>query len=153
MDYYHGSLRQFAEELLANGRGNGQMIVVAQLDDEVIEDMSNRGVTLQSVSIVVTQQAVFKYAHHPKARKGVIIPVEQYDLIEKALTTPLHIYEDTAQKELVYVFTHPYDERKLVKVVVHPNYKMSGRQIINATKSWGIVKEEDMLGKQFRMIK
>ena len=153
MDFYHGSLKEFAEELLANGKGNGQMVVVAQLDDKVIEDMINKGVALQSVNIVVTQQAVFKYAHHPKSKKGAVIPVEHYDLVEKALTTPLHIYEDTAQKELVYVFTHPYEQSKLVKVVVHPNYKMSGKQIINATKSWGIVKEEDMLGKQFRIIK
>ena len=153
MDFYQGSLRQFAEELLANGKGNGQILVVAQLDDKVIEDMSNKGVALQSISIVVTQQAIFKYAHHPKSKKGAVIPVEHYDLIEKALATPLHIYEDTAQKELVYVFTHPYEQNKLVKVVVHPNYKMSGKQIVNATKSWGIVKEEDMLGKQFRMIK
>ena len=153
MDSYQGSLKQFAEELLANGKGNGQILVVARLDDKVIEDMSNKGVALQSLSIVVTQQAIFKYAHHPKSKKGARIPVEHYDLIEKALTTPLHIYEDTTQKEFVYVFTHPYEQNKLVKVVVHPNYKMSGKQIVNATKSWGIVKEEDMLGKQFRMIK
>lgn len=60
MDYYQGSLRQFAEELLAKGRGNGQLLVVAQLDDMVVEDMNNKGVTLQSVSIVVTQQVIFK---------------------------------------------------------------------------------------------
>jgi hypothetical protein len=40
MEYYQGSLRQFAEELLANGRGNGQILVVAQLDDIVVKDMS-----------------------------------------------------------------------------------------------------------------
>ena len=153
IDFYQGSLREFAEELLANGRGNGQMIVIAQFDAIIIEDMCNKGIALQSTAIVVTQQAVFKYAHHPKSKKGAVIPIEHYDLIEKALTMPLHIYEDTAQKELVYVFTHPYEQNKLVKVVVHPNYKMSGKQIVNATKSWGIVKEEDMLGKQFRMIK
>ena len=135
MDYYKGSLRQFAEELLANGRGNGQMVVVAQLDDKVIEDISNKGIALQSVSIVVTQQAVFKYAHHSKSKKGAVIPVIQYDLIEKALTIPLHIYEDTAQKEFVYVFTHPYEQCKLVKVVVHPNYKLNGKTIVNAAKS------------------
>ena len=33
MEYYQGSLKQFAEELLAKGRGNGQILVVAQLDD------------------------------------------------------------------------------------------------------------------------
>ena len=110
MDCYQGSLRQFAEELLAKGRGNGQMVIVAQLDDAIIKDMNKKGVALQSDSIVVTQQAVFKYAHHPKSKKGAVIPIEQYDLIENALKTPLHIYEDTAQKELVYVFTHPFEQ-------------------------------------------
>ena len=153
MDYYHGSLKEFAEELLANGKGNGQMVVVAQLDDKVIEDMGNKGVALQSIFIVVTQQAVFKYAHHPKSKKGAVIPVEHYDLIEKALTTPLHIYEDTAQKELVYVFTHPYEQSKLVKVVVHPNYKLNGKTIVNAAKSWGFVEESKMKALQYTLIK
>lgn len=153
MEFYQGSFKEFAEELLANGRGNGRMIVVAQLDDKVIEDMSNKGVALQSISIVVTQQAVFKYAHHPKSEKGAVIPVEQYDLIENALNTPLHIYEDTAQKELVYVFTHPYEVKKLVKVVVHPNYKLNGKTIINAAKSWGFVSEESLENPQFVLIK
>ena len=153
MDFYQGSLRQFAEELLANGRGNGQMIVVAQLDDKVVEDMSSKGVALQSTFIVVTQQAVFKYAHHPKSKKGAVIPVEHYDLIEKALTTPLHIYEDSAQKELVYVFTHPFEHERLVKVVVHPNYKLNGKTVVNAAKSWGFVSEESLENPQFVLIK
>ena len=150
---YQGSLRQFAEELLTNGRGNGQMIVIAQFDAITIEDMCNKGIALQSTAIVVTQQAVFKYAHHPKSKKGAVIPIEHYDLIEKALTMPLHIYEDTAQKELVYVFTHPYEERKLVKVVVHPNYKLNGKTIVNAAKSWGFVSEESLENPQFVLIK
>ena len=150
---YQGSLRQFAEELLTNGRGNGQMIVIAQFDAIIIEDMCNKGIALQSTAIVVTQQAVFKYAHHPKSKKGAVIPIEHYDLIEKALTMPLHIYEDTAQKELVYVFTHPYEERKLVKVVVHPNYKLNGKTIVNAAKSWGFVSEESLENPQFVLIK
>ena len=153
MECFQGSLREFAEELLANGRGNGQMIVVAQLDNKVVKDMSNKGVTLQSMSIVVTQQAIFKYAHHPKMKKGAVIPVEQYDLIEKALNTPLHIYEDTAQKELVYVFTNPFKHKRLVKVVVHPNYKLNGKTIINAAKSWGFVSEESLENPQFVLIK
>ena len=153
MECFQGSLREFAEELLANGRGNGQMIVVAQLDNKVVKDMSNKGMALQSMSIVVTQQAIFKYAHHPKMKKGAVIPVEQYDLIEKALNTPLHIYEDTAQKELVYVFTNPFKHKRLVKVVVHPNYKLNGKTIINAAKSWGFVSEESLENPQIVLIK
>ena len=153
MEYYQGNLRQFAEELLALGKGNGQMIVVAQLDDIIVDDMHNKGVTLHSVSIVDTQQVVFKYAHHPKWKKGAVIPVKEYGLIEKALNMPLHIYEDTAQKDLVYVFTHPSVHQKLVKVVVHPNYKLNGKTIINAAKSWGFVSVESLDNPQFVLIK
>ena len=153
MDYYQGSLRQFAEELLAKGRGNGMMVEVAPVNELVIKDMNKKGVALQSDSIVVTQQAVFKYAHHPKSKKGAVIPIEQYDLIENALKTPLHIYEDTAQKELVYVFTHPFEQSKLVKVVVHPNYRLNGKTIINAAKSWGFVSIESLENPQFVFIK
>lgn len=153
MEYYQGSLRQFAEELLANRKGNGQMVVVAQLDDAIIEDMRKRGVVLQSLSIVVTQRAVFKYVHHPKSKKGAVVPVEQYDLVEKALNTPLHIYEDMAQKELVYVYTNPVDDRRLLKVVVHPNYKPKGKTVYNIAKSWGLVDESKMNAPQYRLIK
>lgn len=153
MEYYQGSLRQFAEELLAKGRGNGQMVIVAQLDDAIIKDMNKKGMVLQSESIVVTQQTVFKYVHHPKSKKGAVIPIEQYDLIENALKTPLYIYEDTAQKELVYVFTHPFEQSKLVKVVVHPNYRLNGKTIINAAKSWGFVSVESLENPQFVLIK
>ncbi|MBR1513562.1 MAG: hypothetical protein IJ622_04635 [Bacteroidales bacterium] len=153
MEYYRGSLREFAVELLANGRGNGRMVEVAQFDDKVIEDMYNKGVVLQSSSIVVTQQAIFKYVHHPKSKKGAVIPVEQYDLIEQALNMPLHVYIDTAQKELVYVFTHPFEQERLVKVVVHPNYIISRKLIVNSAKSWGFVSEESLDNPQFVLIK
>ena len=78
-------IREVSDNLLAKGKGNGQMVFVAQLDDAVIKDMNKKGVALQSDSIVVTQQAVFKYAHHPKSKKGAVIPIEQYDLIENSI--------------------------------------------------------------------
>ncbi len=153
MEYYQGSLRQFAEELLSQGRGNGQMVVVASLNEIVIEDAKKKGVELLSSMIVVTQNTIFKYAHHPKEKKGAVVPVSNYDLIEKALRTPLHIYEDPIQNEIIYVFTYPYDESKLVKVVVHPNYKVKRGHFINAAKSWGIVLKEAFDNSQYRMIK
>lgn len=91
MEYFQGSLRQFAEELLALGKGNGMMVEVARFSDLVIEDARKKGVELYSSKIVVTQNTIFKYVHHPKAKKGAVVPVSNYDLIEKALRTPLHI--------------------------------------------------------------
>ena len=153
MEYFQGSLRQFAEELLALGKGNGMMVEVARFSDLVIEDARKKGVELYSSKIVVTQNTIFKYVHHPKAKKGAVVPVSNYDLIEKALRTPLHIYEDPIQNEIIYVFTYPYDESKLVKVVVHPNYKLKRNVFINVAKSWGIVINEEFDNSQYRMIK
>ena len=153
MELYQGSLRQFAEELLANGKGNGQMVEVAQFCETVIEDAKRQGLELRSSSILVMQKTIFKYAHHPKAKKGAVVPLDDYGLIEKALRTPLHVYEDPIQNEIIYVFTYPYDESKLVKVVVHPNYKVKRDQFINAAKSWGIVIKEAFDNSQYRLIK
>lgn len=153
MEFYQGSLKEFAKELLANGKGNGQMLEVAQFNDTVIEDASQQGLELKSSSIIVMQKTIFKYAHHPKAKKGAVVPLDDYDLIEKALNTPLHIYEDPIQNDIIYVFTYPYDESKLVKVVVHPNYKVKGDLFINAAKSWGIVIKEAFDNSQYRIIK
>ena len=74
-------------------------------------------------------------------------------MIEKALIDPLHIYEDPIQNEIIYVFTYPYDEKKMVKVVVHPNYKLKRRITINAAKSRGIVVKEAFDNAQYRLIK
>lgn len=153
MEYYQGSLREFAEELLANGRGNGQMVEVARLHDVVIEDAKQKGLELCSEMIVVMQNTIFKYAHHPKSKKGANVPIDDYELIEKALIDPLHIYEDPIQNEIIYVFTYPYDEKKMVKVVVHPNYKLKRKITINAAKSWGIVVKEAFDNAQYRLIK
>ena len=153
MDYYQGTLREYAEKILTNGKGTGQMVEVAQFCEAVIEDAKQQGMELKSYSIIVMQKTIFKYAHHPKSKKGAVVPLDDYDLIEKALRTPLHIYEDPIQNEIIYVFTYPYDESKLIKVVVHPNYKVKGGQFINAAKSWGIVINEAFGNAQYRMIK
>lgn len=60
MEYYQGSLRQFAEELLAKGRGNGMMVEVAPVNELVIEDAMKKGLLFHSMTIVVTQNTIFK---------------------------------------------------------------------------------------------
>ena len=62
------------------------------------------------------------------------------------------MYEDTVQTRLVYVCTHPYQERRLVKVVVEPNYKYHGI-VMNIAKSWGVVEQTKMNGTQYRRLK
>lgn len=151
--YYKGDLKQFSTELLTNKKGNGQVVNLAEIDEAIVKEMEKNNVRLQAMAVVAMQNTVFKYANHPKAKKGAVVPVGDYDLIEKALKQPLHIYQDTAQKDLVYVYTYPYDKGRLVKVVVHPNFKVNGKLTINNAKSWGIVDESKMNAPQYKLIK
>ena len=82
-----------------------------------------------SQDIIVTQRQIFKYRNHPKTTKGANLPVEDYGIIEATLKNPTNIFEDTVQKHLVYVYTHPYYGDRLAKVVVEPNYRSRGTVI------------------------
>jgi hypothetical protein len=152
LKYHRGSLPQFANDLLTKGRGDGKVCRICELSSTIIDDMKSAGLELHSKDIIVTQRQVFKYRHHPKTTKGANIPVEDYGIIEEALKNPAHIYEDTVQKHLVYVYTHPYHGDRLVKVVVEPNFKSHGT-VVNLAKSWGIVQYENMRGGQFRLVR
>jgi hypothetical protein len=152
LKYYRGSLRQFANGLLTKGRGDGEVCRICEVSSAIIDDMKSAGLKLHSIDIVVTQRQVFKYRNHPKTIKGANIPVEDYGIVEAALKNPTNIYEDTVQKHLVYVYTHPYHDDRLVKVVVEPNYRSHGT-VMNLAKSWGIVEKCKMNGIQYRKIK
>ena len=146
------SFREYATEMLERGKGDGSVFRVCEIAPEIVNDLSIRGETLLSKDVIITQRQIFKYRNHPKTSKGANLPLSDYDLIEETLKSPMHIYEDTVQNRLVYVCTHPYHERRLVKVIIEPNYKCLGT-VLNLAKSWGIVQEENMKGGQFRMIK
>ena len=153
LQVFSGTLQQFASEILRTGRSIGKVQQVGRVDDAIIADMAAKSVALQTESIIILDRTILKYLDHPKASKGATVPVESYGLVEKALKDPLHIYEDINSKELVYVYTHPYERSKVIKVVVHPNYKYKGATA-NVAKSWGVVdidKMED--ANQYRKIK
>ena len=75
--------------------------------------------------------------------------MHQYDLITRTIQAPTRIFEDTSKKSLAYVYIMPYNDLKVVKVVVQPNYRKHDA-ICNLAKSWGLVDGIDMLGKQYR---
>ena len=152
LKYYRGSLLQFANDLLTRGCGDGKVCRICEISSAIIDDMRTAGLELHSKDIIVTQRQVFKYRNHPKTTKGANIPVEDYRIIEEALEKPAHIYEDTVQKHLVYVCTHPYHGDRLVKVVVEPNFRSHG-SVVNLVKSWGIVQYENMRGGQYRLVR
>ena len=152
LKYYRGSLLKFANNLLRRGRGDGEVCRICEISSAIISDMKTVGVELKSKDIIVTQRQVFKYRNHPKTNKGANIPVQDYGVIEETLKNPTHIYEDTLQKHLVYVCTHPYCDDRLVKVVIEPNFRCHGT-VVNLAKSWGIVQYENMRGGQYRLVR
>ena len=149
---YYGSLFDYASDILSAGRGNGSDYCAGAVSPTIINDLSKRGAKLKTENMSITQRQIFKYRNHPKERKGANLPVEDYNFIEQALTSPKNIYVDISKRNLVYVVTTPYRQNKIVKVVMHPNYVNNGKTT-NLVKSWGIVKTEDMLAEQYIRIK
>ena len=81
-----------------------------------------------------------------------LLPIDEYELLEKAVVNPFKLYEDATQGDLVYIYSYPYTSGKLVKLVVQPNYQKNGRTYNNA-KSWGIIQEGNLNNpKQYRLI-
>lgn len=152
LSLFAGTLQQFADTLFKTGRSLGQAKQIGRIDDIVREDMAKKGRSLETETIVVLDRTVLKYIGHPKEGKGATVAVTRYGEIENAINAPTHIYEDLNSKELVYVYTHPYEKGKVIKVVVHPNYKYKG-VTANVAKSWGIVDEEQMTHSYYRKIK
>lgn len=146
---YNGTLQEFAKDILASGRGNGRVFSPGRLHPLIEQDLAEKGESLISRDIVVTQKQIFKYRNHPKILKGAALPLHQYDLITRTIQAPTRIFEDTSKKSLAYVYIMPYNDLKVVKVVVQPNYRKHDA-ICNLAKSWGLVDGIDMLGKQYR---
>ena len=101
---------------------------------------------------IIRNRTVLKYIGHPKEGKGATVAITRYGEIKTAINAPTHIYEDLNSKNLVYVYTHPYEKGKVIKVVVHPNYRYKG-VTMNAAKSWGVVDEDKMNEPYYRKIK
>lgn len=152
LSLFAGTLQQFADTLFKTGRSMGQVKQIGRVDDIVREDMAKKGHNLETETIIVLDRTVLKYIGHPKESKGATVAITRYGEIETAINTPTHIYEDLNSKDLVYVYTHPYEKGKVIKVVVHPNYKYKG-VTANVAKSWGVVNESDMNTHDYRLIK
>ena len=150
---FEGSFQQFADEVRKKGFSEGRTMWIGLLDNVVVKDLHGKGVLLETHDIVVPDQAIVKYLNHPKEGKGATVSTDRYNEIVKAINVPSHIYEDMKSKALVYVYTHPYEPGRMVKVVVHPNYRFK-KAVFNAVKSFGVVSEKNMEdGKQYRKIK
>ena len=145
-------LQAFADAVLADGKKRGRELVVGTISNDVVVDLQQKGVTLETTDVIIDDAVIVKYIKHVKNQKGATVDIKKYWMVEKTLRNPTHIYEDTGQNYLVYVNTRAYVRGRTLKVVVHPNYKTKGGTF-NYLKSIGVIYTEDMLGKQFRKIK
>lgn len=105
--------------------------------------------------IRLLDSTVLKYRKHPKALKGATVPTNLMNLMSNAVTRPKNIYLDTSMKgkgALIFVGTVSKNRKKLIKAVIHTNYKHKGRRV-HIAKSFGIVDKNDLNGKQYIKIK
>ena len=149
---FEGSLKDYAEMLLKDKRGDGSVINLGKIHEAIIKELSKRDIQLVDTRIIVDQHTVTKYFAHPKGRKGAVLPMEEYGLIENAAKKPQKIYEDASHGDLVYVYSYPYQEGRLLKLVIQPNYHKNGKTY-NNTKSWGIIQAANLNNPmQYRLI-
>ena len=145
-------LQAFADAVLSDGMKRGRELVVGSISKEVIMDLQQKGVTLETTEVTIDDAVIVKYIKHVKNQKGAVVASDKYWMVEKTLRNPTHVYEDIGQKYLVYVNTRAYSRGRALKVVIQPNFKTKGRTL-NYLKSIGIVRTINMNEQQFRKIK
>ena len=149
---FEGSLKDYAEMLQKEGRGDGSVINLGEIHESIVEELLKKGIQLVDNRIIVDQHSVMKYFNHPKDKKGAVLPIEEYELVEKAAKSPQKVFEDSSHGDLVYVYSYPYQMGKALKLVIQPNYVRNGRTY-NNTKSWGIIQTANLNNpKQYRLI-
>lgn len=145
-------LQAFADAVLADGKKRGRELVVGTISNDVVMDLQQKGMILETTDVTIDDAVIVKYIKDVKKQKGATVANNRYWLVEKTLRNPTHIYEDTEQKYLVYLNTRAYAKKKVIKVVIHPNFKSNGRTY-NLLKSIGVVETTKMESPQYRQIK
>ena len=146
-------LQAFADAVLADGKKRGRELVVGSISNDVVMDLQQKGVTLETTDVIIDDAVIVKYIKHVKNQKGATVDINKYWMVEKTLRTPTAIYEHTIGKYLVYISTRSYSSRKVLKIIVQPNYERKGR-LFNYLKSIGVVNEDNMADQSnYRKIK
>lgn len=155
MKYTDKNIHDFVNSILQENCSRGIFKCLDKLDDIIVFDMKTKGIELYNLDVVIKDEIILKYRNHPKAKKSATIDFNRFDELEMAIKKPLHIYEDLKSEYLVYVYTNIYDENKLLKVIVQPNYKLKKNQYINLVKSIGVVDKQQIENakQQYRKIK
>lgn len=148
----HITIQQFADMVRDDAKPRGRIIYAGEIPAEIRSDYESKGLRLESNEVLIDDATIIKYINHPKEAKGAVIDKDRYDEVAQVINYPTSIYEDINQKDIIFVGTRYYSTGKVLKVVIHPNYKRKGRTY-NLAKSIGVVDIADMNGKQYRQIK
>lgn len=146
------SLQQFADEVFADGKKRGKTLIIGTIQSEIKLDYESKGFFLESEEVVIDDGTLLKYKVNTKEKKEAVIDNSRFAEVVEVVNNPAHIYEDTNQRDIVYVGTRDYATGKVLKIVIHPNYKKKGK-VFNYAKSIGVVNEREMNHPQFRIIK
>ncbi|MDX9847460.1 MAG: hypothetical protein RBT74_10810 [Tenuifilaceae bacterium] len=149
---FSGSLEEFANKIFSTLRTTNEVTKVGTLDKIIVADLAIKDFVTKTNEVFISDKKILKYKDHPKDTKGAVLDVNSIEEIKRAINSPLYIYEDLKSKAIIYIYVTDYKD-KYLKVVIHPNYNLSGNYI-NLIKSIGVVDKDKMSNaKQYRRIK
>lgn len=147
------TVQGFADEVLADGYSRGREFRIGTFNEVAQRELQNQKIELNSKDVVITDDVILKYVSHPKRDKNAELPANRYDKLKNIVNNPTHVYIDTKQKNLVFVFTSKKEKGKVIKAIIQPNKKV-GKKRTNKLKSIGVVDAHNITNdKQFKKIK
>lgn len=149
----------FAKQTISSGVSRGNKIKIGRLKNLLGMTRQRKYGFSTSAPLYLTDDTIIKYINHPKAKKGATVPVELLPAVARALNNPKALYIDrsgknTARNNLVFVgvLTHPAYKGKVIKAVVHVDFKVRG-EIFHKVKSFGIVDKTNMDNRIYHKVK
>ena len=140
------TIQDFADKVLSDGFSRGRELRIGTLNEAVQREMQNMKADIDNTDVVITDDVIIKYVNHPKNAKNETLPENQYNKLKNIVNNPKHIYIDTKQNNLVFVFTSKENKGKIIKAIIQPNFK-KGSRVYNKVKSIGVV-DANQISKQ-----
>ena len=153
LQFKRRSLQAFADTVLKDGKKRGRYYRIGAISAVVKRAMRKQGVKLLSQDLVITDDVILKYPHHPKASKGATLEQSKYYVLDRIVRHPQHVYQDiTSDKYFVFVFAGKHSNGRVIKAIVQPNKKIRGKTF-NWLKSIGVVERRALNHIQYKKLK
>lgn len=146
-------LERFANMVLRDGYKRGRYFRISNIDPFIRRHLEKNGVSLKGGNeVTISDKVIMKYPNHPKNSKNAAPKSKDYRMVALAVKKPTHIYLDTNRNTLIYVLTHRYSKKRVIKIVIEPNYERK-KKYTNAITSIGIVHKSSFTQKHSHYIK